>query len=228
MFDTLLILLDVFFPYIRFPFLVMICILSALMIYLLLNIKTTFHRVHYTMIASVVILCIFQAIPVSEDRKNEQLEKAEKLLKIVENEKYYNKNVQKLSDKLRRSTTAMLKKGYFNFSNVYTISTIRHDLKLAMSENDRFNPLVGIKQETLKPTVKPIQEQIKTEKPEPKHIVLKEAPIVQAELEINTESASEAIVVEPITTDDVHEISTEYLDPPTVVVDDPKPVDLVE
>ncbi len=65
----------------------MIFIISALTIYLLLNIKTTYHRAHYTMIVSVVVLCIFQAIPVSEDRKNEQLEKAEKLLQIVEKEK---------------------------------------------------------------------------------------------------------------------------------------------
>lgn len=228
MFDTFLILLDVFFPYIRFPFLVMIFILLALMIYLLLNIKTTFHRVHYTMIASVVVLCIFQTIPVSEDRKNEQLDKTEKLLKIIENEKYYTKDVQKLSAQLRRSTTAMLKKGYFNFSNIYTISTIRNNLKHAISENDRFNPLVGIKQETLKPTVKPIQEQAKTEKPEPKHIVLEEVPIVQAEHIINTDSASEATVAELSPTAEINEISKGYVDTPTIVVDDPKPVDLIE
>lgn len=228
MFDTLLILLDVFFPYIRYPFFVMICIISALTIYLLLNIKTTFHRVHYTMIVSVVVLCIFQAIPVSEDRKNEQLEKAEKLLQVVENDKHYTNDVQKLSAKLRRSTTAMLEKGYFNFSNVYTISTIRHDLKLAISKNERFNPLVSIKHETIKASVQPLQEQAKTAKPEPKHIILKEAPIVQAEQEINTESASEAVALEPITTAEVHEISTEYLDQPTVVVDEPNHVDLIE
>lgn len=228
MFDTFLILLDVFFPYIRFPFLVMIFILSALMIYLLLNIKTTFHRVHYTMIVSMVVLCIFQAIPVSEDRKNEQLEKAETLVKIVENDKNYTNHVKKLSAKLRSSTTAMLKKGYFNFSNVYTISTIRHNLKLAISENDRFNPLVGIKQETLKPTVKPIQEQAKTEKPEQKHIVLEEVPIVQAEHIINTDSASEATVAELTHAAEINEITKGYVDTPTIVVDDPEPVDLIE
>lgn len=228
MFDTLLILLDVFFPYIRYPFFLMIFIISALTIYLLLNIKTTYHRAHYTMIVSVVVLCIFQAIPVSEDRKNEQLEKAEKLLQIVEKEKHNTTVVLKLSAKLRRSTTAMLKKGYFNFSNVYTISTIRHDLEFAISKKERFKPLVNVKPETIKASVQPPQKQAKTEKPEPEHIVLKEVPIVQAEQEINTESASEAVALEPITTAEVHEISTEYLDQPTVVVNEPNHVDSIE
>ena len=228
MFDTLLILLDVFFPYIRYPFFLMIFIISALTIYLMLNIKTTYHRAHYTMIVSVVVLCIFQAIPVSEDRKKEQLEKAEKLLQVVVIDKHYTSDVQKLSAKLRRSTTAMLKKGYFNFSNVYTLSSIRHDLEFAIAKKERFKPLMNVKNETIKASVQPQQKQATTEKPEPKHIILKEVPIVQAEQEINAESASEAVASEPITTAEVPEISTENLDQPTVVVDEPNHVDSIE
>lgn len=216
MFDTTLIILDIFFPYIRFPFFLMIAIISVLSIYLILNIKTTFHRTHYTVIIGVLLLCVFQAIPVSESRKNEQLEKAEKLLQVVESDKNYTKDAQKLSIKLRRNTNAMLKKGYLNFANIYTITSIRHDLKMAVSKNQRFNPMVGIQLESIKSTVQPI-----TETPsKPERIVLKEVPVIQAEEEIEIQPASEAISQDPISNEEIHQIIEEYLDPPLVHTDE--------
>lgn len=219
MFDTTLIILDIFFPYIRFPFFLMIAIISALSIYLILNIKTTFHRTHYTAIIGVLLLCVFQAIPVSESRKNEQLEKAEKLLQAVESDKNYTKNVQELSIKLRKNTNVMLKKGYLNFANIYTITSIRHDLKMAVSKNQQFNPMVGIKHESIEPSVQPITQSHKTHS-KTKHIVLKEVPVIQAEEEIEIQSASEAIVQDQISTEQIHQIIEESLDPPLVHTDE--------
>ena len=184
MFDTALIALDIFFPYIRFPFLLMIAIISALLIYLMLNINTTFHRTHYSIIIGVLLLCVFQAIPVSESRKNEQLEKVEKLLQAVESDKNYTKDVQKLSIKLRRNTNAMLKKGYLNFANIYTITSIRHDLKFALSKNQRFNPMVGAQVESIKPTV----QQITKTPSKPERIVLKEVPVIQTGEQVETQT----------------------------------------
>lgn len=200
--DTLLIALDVAFPYLRFPSLIMICVFSALSIYLLLNIKTTFHRGHYAYMGMVLFLCLFQCIPITQKREDHQLHKVNKILEDVSKSDKFTKDVFKDAEKLKSYRDAMLKKGYINYGNQHILSIIRKRLENNVRLNLTHNPLVNVTEKIPTRSEPEIIEQLKS-KPQPVqdvvHLIQVPVPHDHPDLIANTDqnavseiSASEA------------------------------------